>query len=181
VAGQERRPDCPPFTPVGLPPRPSAGAAAAPRLRQTEAAAIAVAQAAEGWCERHARDVFAGGFVHPAEDGWCYYAAFAAEPAANLERLRAAVPHPERLRLYRYPARYALAELRALQRRVDADTPAWRGEQVLVTTTGVDVFCNLVEIGVGARSTPRAAELLAGRYGADRVRVVTADPVLHGA
>jgi hypothetical protein len=48
---------------------------------------------------------------------------------------------------------------------------------VRVTTTGVDVACNVVEVGISKASAPGSAELVERRYGAEQVRVTVLDPV----
>jgi hypothetical protein len=101
--------------------------------------------------------------------------AFARDAQRWLGRLRQAVPHPERVRLF--AATHSLRGLSNLQARLDRDRGALAGIGVRVTTTGVNVVCNVVEVGISKTSLPGSAELVERRYGADRVRVAVLDPV----
>jgi hypothetical protein len=168
AAGPTARPDgCAiPRTYQGI---PGPGYAANDRI------ARAVAAKAEAWARTHAAASFAGGFVDVGDDHGYYMVAFARDAQRWLGRLRQAVPHPERVRLF--AATHPLRELSALQARVDRDRGALAGRGVRVTTTGVDVACNVVEVGISKASAPGSAELVERRYGAEQVRVTVLDPV----
>jgi hypothetical protein len=137
--------------------------------------ASAVAAKAEAWARTHAAGSFAGGFVDVGDDHGYYMVAFARDAQRWLGRLRQAVPHPERVRLF--AATHSLRGLSNLQARLDRDRGALAGIGVRVTTTGVNVVCNVVEVGISKTSLPGSAELVERRYGADRVRVAVLDPV----
>jgi hypothetical protein len=146
-----------------------------PSYAANDRTARAVAAMAEAWARTHAASSFAGGFVDVGDDHGYYMVAFARDAQRWLGRLRQAVPHPERVRLF--AATHSLRELSNLQARVDRDRGALAGRGVRVTTTGVDVFCNVVEVGISKTSLPGSAELVERRYGTDRVRVAVLDPV----
>jgi hypothetical protein len=146
-----------------------------PGFAANDRIARAVAAKAEAWAHTHAAASFAGGFVDVGDDHGYYMVGFARDAQRWLGRLRQAVPHPQRVRLF--AATHSLRALSALQARVDRDRGALAGRGVRVTTTGVDVGCNVVEVGISKTSAPGAAGLVERRYGADRVRVTVLDPV----
>jgi hypothetical protein len=66
---------------------------------------------------------------------------------------------------------YSERALSDLQSRIASDTPGWGSAGVVIVSVIVDIVGNDVEIGVvgpAAGAEPR----LAGRYGADWIRVV---------
>jgi hypothetical protein len=103
-------------------------------------------------------DVFADLFLAQGR----LWLGFTTDAARHLAAVRARVDHPDLLRAF--VADFAERELRGLQERIALDLARLAEEGVEVTTVGVDVRRNRVEVGV--RSVGNGApEALARNYG----------------
>jgi len=72
------------------------------------------------------------------------------------------------------PARYSLAELAALQARIEQDAPAWADRGISIVMIGPRISVNAVEITVLAPAEG-AEQALAAEYGEDAIIVYVTD------
>jgi len=129
-----------------------------------------VVGAAIAFGDEHA-DHFAGLMV---AQGYVW-AGFTIDAEGHLTALRSRLPPRAPVRAFR--ARYTERELRALQAEISADIPRLREDRVRVSSVGVSVRHNRVEITI-ADDDARAVELLRQRYGDEKV-VVTPGVVVR--
>jgi len=119
--------------------------------------------AANAYGKEHV-DVFAGLFV---ADGRVWVG-FTADASGHVAAIRERLARPEML--VAFEARYSEDELRALQARISHDIDQLARLGVGVSSIGVDVRRNRVEVGVRTVGG-RGPRLLRDRYGADKIVV----------
>jgi hypothetical protein len=119
------------------------------------------ARHAASYLERHA-DTFAGDWVSENAGGE-YHVALTRDVPVHRRALRELLPRPEVLRVH--PARYALAELLAIQRRIAHDADALATKGIRVSSMWPNHNDGLA-VSVVASDADTASATLRERYGA---------------